>query len=251
MTGPAAFWRLHSFETLGSTSDLCRDLARQGEPEGYAVMARRQTAGRGSRGRDWVSAPGNLFLSCLLRPADRPRDAGLWALLAGVAVAECLASADVKLKWPNDILHRGAKLGGILVETELRTNAVLDYLVIGIGLNLGSAPDLADRSVASLDGRISPEQLAPRLLDRINHWRQVRMLEDWRPIREAWLSHALPVGTAMTLRRGELLVGGDFAGLAEDGSLLLQTGGRVHAFSTGEIWLQPRQGPDGQETTQC
>jgi len=214
-------------------------------------MARTQTAGRGSRGRGWVSPPGNLFLSLLLRPTTPPREAGLWALLAGVAVADALAEFTVALKWPNDILRDGAKLGGILVESQLSTGAALDFLVIGIGLNLGSAPDLADRSVASLDGRITPEQLAPRLLDRINHWRQVRMLEDWRPIREAWLSHALPVGTAMTLRRGELLVGGDFAGLAEDGSLLLQTGGRVHAFSTGEIWLQPRQGPDGQETTQC
>lgn len=247
MTPQAAFWRLHSFETLASTSDLCRDLARQGEQEGYAVMARRQTAGRGSRGREWLSAPGNLFLSCLLRPADRARDAGLWALLAGVAVAECLSNADVQLKWPNDILYRGAKLGGILVETEIDARGLMEFLVIGIGLNLGAAPALAERHVASLDGQITPDALAPRLLARLDHWRQIRLLEDWRPIREAWLTHALKLGSAMTLRRGDVLVSGSFAGLAEDGGLLLQTAGRVHAFSTGEIWLQP----GGVEPKQC
>ena len=85
-------WRLQTHEVLASTSDFCRERAAAGEPEGFAALARRQTQGRGSRGREWESPVGNLFLSVLLRPAERARDAGQWSLLAGVALAEALAA---------------------------------------------------------------------------------------------------------------------------------------------------------------
>lgn len=232
-------WRLQHFETLLSTSDLCRTLSEAGEPEGLAILARRQTAGRGSRGRDWISDDGNLSLSLLLRPRDPPRDAGHWALLAGVAVAESLDRAGVALKWPNDVLLHGAKLGGILIDCATDPAGDLAWLVIGIGLNLAAAPILADRTAASLSDGTTPEALATRIMARIDHWRRIRLLEGWHPIRTAWLSHALPVGTAMTLRQGSATVAGAFQGLAEDGGLLLQTGGRVHSFASGEIWLSP------------
>ena len=228
-----AAWRLHVYETLGSTSDLCRSLAATGEPDGLAVMARRQTAGRGSRGRTWLSDAGNLSLSLLLRPGGRARDAGHWALLAGVAVAESLDRSGVALKWPNDILFEGAKCGGVLVETATDAEGRLDWLVIGIGVNLASAPDLDDRKITSLRG-IAADDLAAQIMARVDHW---RCIQDWPSIRAAWLSHALPAGSRMTLRRETGDVCGSFAGLADDGSLLLQTAGRVHAFSSGEIWL--------------
>jgi BirA family transcriptional regulator, biotin operon repressor / biotin---[acetyl-CoA-carboxylase] ligase len=116
------FWRLRVHEVLPSTSDLCRSLAADGEPAGLAVLARRQTRGRGSRGRDWESPPGNLFLSVLLRPAGRARDAAQWSLLAGVALGEAFAAylpdaSMLRLKWPNDVLVGGKKIAGILVDS--------------------------------------------------------------------------------------------------------------------------------------
>lgn len=237
MTDAAAGWRLRVFESVGSTSDLCRSLAIAGEPEGLAMLARRQTAGRGSRGREWLSEPGNLAVSLLLRPSDRARDAGHWALLAGLAVAETLADPHIRLKWPNDVLLRGAKLGGILIDTATNDAAGLDWLVIGIGLNLAAAPEIGDRRTASLDQPRPPEDVARAIMARIDHWRRIRLLEGWAPIRTAWLQHALPLGEPMSLRRATGTVSGQFAGLGEDGSLMLQTAGRVHLFSSGEIWL--------------
>lgn len=232
-----AAWRLHVYESLASTSDLCRTLAAEGEPDGLAVLARRQTAGRGSRGREWSSDPGNFALSVLIRPSDRPRDAGLWALLAGVAVAQSLDRDDVVLKWPNDLLLGGAKCGGILVETAVGASGGLDWLVIGMGVNLTRVPDIEGRRLAAIGARTTPEALAERVLERLAHWRRLRLLDGWAPIRTAWLARAVPLGGLMTWRQGDHEIAGAFAGLGEDGSLLLATGGRVHAFSSGEIWL--------------
>ena len=196
-------------------------------------MARTQTSGRGSRGRGWTSPPGNLYLSLMLRPLTEPRDAGKWALLAGVAAAEALSDFDVMLKWPNDILYDGAKLGGILVETSLDVNGRLDFLVIGIGINLAHAPNLPERRTVSLDGAIEPRPVAQTILNRVAHWQT----QEWKSVRSAWLRHALPIGAAMSLRQGDVYRSGRFAGLNEDGSLLLDEGGSVRVVSSGEIWL--------------
>jgi BirA family biotin operon repressor/biotin-[acetyl-CoA-carboxylase] ligase len=247
VTVQAAFWRLEVHEALGSTSDSCRQRGSAGEGEGLAVMVRVQTAGRGSRGRAWVSPPGNLYLSVLLRPATALREAGLWALLAGVAVAEALDEFGVVLKWPNDVMHRGAKLGGILVESQASSGEALDFMVIGIGLNLAHAPDLPDRRAASLDGAVTPDVAAAHVLARLNHWRAVQATDGWAPVRAAWLARALPLGAEMTLRQGETRHSGRFAGLAEDGSLLLDVDGSAKHFSSGEIWLIP----DAAEAVPC
>ena len=100
-------WRLERYDELGSTSDECVARAKAGAAAGLAVQARRQVSGRGSRGREWTAPEGNLSLSFLLRP-DRPAaEAGLFSLLAGIAVVEALAPWSQTLpmlKWPNDVL---------------------------------------------------------------------------------------------------------------------------------------------------
>jgi BirA family biotin operon repressor/biotin-[acetyl-CoA-carboxylase] ligase len=242
---PPGDWRLKIFETLPSTSDLCRTLAEADEPEGLAVLSRRQSQGRGSRGRQWQSPAGNLSLSVLLRPREVARDAGQWALLTGVALAEALsahlpAPASLTLKWPNDVLLGGRKLAGILIDSATDAQGGLRYIVIGIGANLAVAPDLGDRAtacLAELGPPPSAETFAAALLDRIGAWRRVRLLEGFAPIRAAWHARAQAVGSQMSINSGGQVLGGAYAGLGEDGSLLLQAGGRVRSFSTGEVLL--------------
>jgi BirA family transcriptional regulator, biotin operon repressor / biotin---[acetyl-CoA-carboxylase] ligase len=244
----AGAWRLKIFETLGSTSDCCRDLAAAGEPEGLAVLARWQDEGRGRRGRTWTSARGNLFLSLLLRPRGPHLEVGLWPLLAAIAVVDAIAPlmpdpTELSLKWPNDVLLHGRKLAGILLDSAANSTGGLDWLVIGFGVNLAVAPAIPERSVAALAEVVPPpppEQLATSLLVRVDHWRAVRQHEGFQPIREAWLERAQPIGTPLTLRVGEHQYNGDFAGLADDGSLLLRAGGRVQSFAAGELVPQEK-----------
>jgi BirA family biotin operon repressor/biotin-[acetyl-CoA-carboxylase] ligase len=243
----AGFWRLRSYPSLDSTSDLCATLAAAGEPEGLAIMALRQTAGRGSRGRNWQSPVGNLYMSALLRPPGMLAEVGRWALLTAVALSDAVSAllpdtGLVALKWPNDVLLDQRKVAGILLDATATQAGAIDWMVIGCGVNLAHAPDVPGRRtacVAEFAAPPTPKAMAAALLERLAHWRSVRALDGFDPVRSAWLARAQPVGTKVQLSYGGRLLGGTFAGLADDGSLLLATGGRVEAFATGEILLQP------------
>ena len=233
-------WRLRRYLSLPSTSDLCIELARAGEPEGLAVLAGRQTAGRGSRGRTWESPPGALCLSVLLRPRDPPSASGHWALLSALALYEALsrfaADGALSLKWPNDVLIHGSKAGGILLDAAVGPE-VFDWLVIGFGANLATAPETAGESAGALGMAVEPGLVAEALLEQIDRWRRVRLVEGWSAVRAAWLARAHPAGTPLRVRSGTLNTAGAFDGLGEDGALLLRAGGRVRAFATGDVLL--------------
>jgi BirA family biotin operon repressor/biotin-[acetyl-CoA-carboxylase] ligase len=240
-------WRLEIHDTLPSTADLCRSRAEAGAADGLAILARRQEHGRGRIGRAWTSPPGNLALSVLLRPSPAQpmpaRDAGLWSLLAAVAVADALtphrpAGTRLALKWPNDVLLDGRKLAGILLDSAATPDAQLSWLSIGIGANLAVAPALPDRPTACLGADApAPEAFAQGLLARITHWRGIFAAEGFPPVRDAWTARAQPPGTAMTLKLPDREWAGAFAGLDADGSLRLSSGGTVLCFAAGEVVL--------------
>jgi BirA family transcriptional regulator, biotin operon repressor / biotin---[acetyl-CoA-carboxylase] ligase len=234
-------WRLEVHAALPSTADLLLQRAEAGEPEGLAILAERQTAGRGRLGRFWASPPGNLHLSVLLRPSGPAREAPQWSLLAAVALAEAAAEivpdpAALRLKWPNDLLRNGAKCAGILAESALAPDGSLGWLALGIGVNLAHAPPLPDRLTVTLGMIEPPESFARRLLARLAHWRAVQRDSGFGPIRAAWLRLGPALGEALALRGGG--VRGNFAGLAEDGSLLLDIEGARRAIAAGEVLTQ-------------
>ena len=251
MTGEAPIppvWRLQVHEAIGSTSDHCAALAASGEPGGLAVLALRQTSGRGSRGRGWQSPIGNLSLSVLLRPSGTLSDAASWPLLAGIAVADAVRpllpdAAALTLKWPNDVLLRGRKLAGILIDTALDPAGGLRWLIIGIGANLAVAPEVPGRVAACLpDEGVSsppPEAFARDLLERLSHWHSVLLRDGFSAICEAWLVRAHPIGTALTVAFADQRIAGEFAGLSPEGHLLLRTSDGVRTFSTGEVLFSP------------
>lgn len=242
MTARPPFWRLQTYEALASTSDLCRELAARGEPEGLAIRAARQTAGRGTHGRTWESPEGNLYLSLLLRPRIRVAEAPQFGLLAAVAMAETLAPAiqpdrraGLRLKWPNDVTLAGAKLAGILVEASADMAGDVEWLVIGMGANLAVAPQVPGRPTACLgEGAPAPDVFAAGLLGRIAAWRDTVMADGFAPLHEAWLALGPRPGDKVAVRRGERSEEGCFAGLSRDGALLLRAEGMIRVFATGE-----------------
>lgn len=229
-------WRLEQYPELGSTSDEIIRRAQAGEPAGLAVLAFRQTAGRGSRGRSWVAPQGNLNLSLLLRPERPARDAGLFSLMAGLAVVEALTALgaqDLSLKWPNDILHHGAKLAGILIDAAPQGEG-LAWLALGIGVNLRSAPQIAGRQTTDLSQQgleITPPQAAWAILARLKVWQEATGSE----ITQAWLAHGHKPGTSLEILYAGQQILGLFAGLSPRGELLLQREDRIETLNTGEI----------------
>lgn len=228
-------WRLQVFEALGSTQALVTRLAEAGEPEGLAVMARRQTAGRGTQGRSWEGPSGNLALSVLLRPKAPARLLPQYALLAAVALHDAAAPhAPVRLKWPNDLLLGGAKCAGILSQGHVAADGGIGHLVLGFGVNLAHAPEVPGRATAAL-GPLDPEGFAGALLACLGRWLLRARLEGFAPVRAAWEAAGPERGAALSVRQAAATLGGRYEGLAEDGGLLLATGGRVHALHAGEV----------------
>ena len=168
---------VHRLATCGSTNDAARELAAAGAPEGTVVVANEQTAGRGTKGRSWHSAPGlGLYVSTLLRPA--PGDLSLLPLAAGVAARDAVESShglSARLRWPNDILFDGRKLGGVLCESSIAGGRP-EFAILGIGLNVNHGPgdfpsDLRASAVSiggALGRRADPGRLFAALLAAVD-----------------------------------------------------------------------------------
>lgn len=132
------------FEELSSTNSKVRELAESGSKEGLVIAAKFQTAGRGKPGNVWVSSPGkNMLFTLLIRPQIQASKTPLLTQIACRSVAAVLQKEygiESKLKRPNDILVKGEKICGILVESSSKSSGTLDYAMIGIGLNVHEAP---------------------------------------------------------------------------------------------------------------
>ena len=158
-------------DAVGSTNDEALALGRTGAPHGSAVAARTQTAGRGRRGHAWESPRGNLYLSVVLRPAVAPSRVPGLSAACGLGATDVLRAA--RLKWPNDLLVRGRKLAGILVEAARSDEGA--FAVCGIGVNVERAPrELGAISLAELGDAPSFSPLAEALRDavvsRVDAW---------------------------------------------------------------------------------
>ncbi|MBI2880792.1 MAG: biotin--[acetyl-CoA-carboxylase] ligase [Candidatus Tectomicrobia bacterium] len=232
---------------LDSTNEEAFRLAeRELAPEGTAVAADAQTKGRGRLGRAWFSPPGaGLYLSVLLRPPESASSPALLTLVAGVAVAEALereAGRGPRLKWPNDLLYGGLKVGGILTEARAgRGRAVT--AVVGIGVNVLQRPEdfppeirLTATSVAAATGR-RPERaaLAAGILDALDAGYRDWLRHGFGRAAEAWRRKTSTLGKRVRFVQGGLPVEGWARDLAEDGSLVVETPSGVTRIRSGEV----------------
>lgn len=242
----AVAWRLEVYDELASTSDCCIARAGEGAEAGLAIMARRQTRGRGSRGRDWQDPGGNLAFSVLLRPADTAGAVGLWPFVAGLAFHGAILPwirdpTQLRLKWPNDLLLAGRKTAGILIERG--ADALGRWLVIGFGANLRAVPSIAGRDlacVAEYGTAPDPESVARAICAELDRWQAVWRLHGFNSLRAAWLERAHPPGTRLVVRGESGQVEGSFVGLDEQGMLLLRCSDGLKRISAGEILLLDR-----------
>lgn len=221
--------KLFAFAELDSTSTKAQALLDSGAATApFAVRADRQTAGRGRRGTHWDSAAGNLYLTVVLAPTDFAEQA-LAPLKAAALVVAYVAQAtglQLTLKWPNDLLFAGKKVGGLLLETSLRGTAQ-GAVLVGIGLNLASAPELTGDARAVSLRAISGDRLAAEALDpqKMGEGLAQHLIENWPRLPRAEIGKAFE---ASAIARGSLWQAYDDAtqfrrddGLDEDGALRL------------------------------
>jgi BirA family transcriptional regulator, biotin operon repressor / biotin---[acetyl-CoA-carboxylase] ligase len=218
---------LHELDECDSTNDEASARAAAGAPHGTVVTAAAQRRGRGRLGRAWYSPPGeNLYLSCVLRPELPASALPPVTLAAGVAVADAVAAFGVRpaVKWPNDVVVAGRKLAGVLTEMTTRGDR-LDFLVLGIGVNLGSRsfpPELAGvaTSVALESGReVTPDRFRAELLPGLETWLDRFFRGGVAAVGPAWTERSGMAGARVRVMAGGLPVEGTASGIAEDGSL--------------------------------
>lgn len=229
-------------DTGSTNADLIARLAGGDRvPEGEWLVADRQTAGRGRQGRTWFDGHGNFMGSTVVHMAAGDPPSHTLALVTGLAVYEtvqtyCPNPSALMLKWPNDLLLGGAKLCGILLER------AGDSVVIGIGVNLAAAPDLADRKTVALsmlgpapDRDSFATALAGSLDRELDRWRTFGLA----PMIRRWLAVGTPVDTPLSVHEPDgNMVQGRFAGLDEEGTLRLRLeDGAVRAIHAGDVML--------------
>ncbi|AEB10675.1 biotin--[acetyl-CoA-carboxylase] ligase [Desulfobacca acetoxidans] len=243
------------FMNLPSTNDMAKDLARQGNPEGSIIVAESQSAGRGRMGRIWESPPGGgIYLSLILRPPLPPAELPRLTLTAAVAVIQAIrevAGLAADIKWPNDILLQGKKLGGILTEMETESDQ-MSHVILGLGLNVNTTvfPEPVRRlatSLASAGKRYSRLAILRSLLAALDSLYGRFLQEEFPAILDLWRQSAVTLGQQVTVRQGKEIISGLALDVDSDGALLLQQpDGRIEKVISGEIANGPPN-PRGRE----
>lgn len=255
--------RLTVVDITGSTNDDLLEAGKLGAPHGTGLAARAQTAGRGRRGHKWDSTVGNLLLSIVVRPnVNAAKYSGL-AAVCGLAVLETLEkqglATEIGLKWPNDLVARGRKLGGILVEA-VRDNEGKPFAVCGIGVNVNYTPQevpdggleaigLSDlhESVPSVDTLL--DETYRTVIDSVDAWAErLNALEEdagpLAPVHDDYIAHLNWIGERVIARSpaGDELARGIFKTVDDFGRASIETEDGLRSFHFEETSLRPLNG---------
>jgi len=244
-------YHLLSYDVLDSTNEEAKRLAGGGASHGAVIWAKRQTAGRGRMGREWVSAEGNLFVSVLLSPDKELSLCSQLSFIAALAVAETVEAIvarpeDIACKWPNDVLCGGRKIGGILLESFTTTEtsgAERQWVVVGVGINVDSHPEhvmfpatcLRDAGVELISAKIVLSRFIYNFIHRYDQWAE----KGFAMIEEDWSRRAYHLGKPVEVVVGDMQHEGTFEGIDSGGRMLLRDGkGAITGITAGDVFFK-------------
>lgn len=247
-------------DVTGSTNDDLLEAGKQGAPHGTGLAARAQTAGRGRRGHKWDSTAGNLLLSIVLRPCVNPAKYSGLAAVSGLAVLKALEAQglanEIGLKWPNDLVARGRKLGGILVEAA-RDNEGKPFAVCGIGVNVNYVPSevpdgglpaigLSDFNESVPTVNMLLDEVYHAVIDAVDAWAERLNAKEedagpLAPVRDEYIAHLNWIEEHVIARSpaGDELARGIFKTVDGFGRACIETEGGLRSFHFEEASLRP------------
>jgi BirA family transcriptional regulator, biotin operon repressor / biotin---[acetyl-CoA-carboxylase] ligase len=249
ITGLAG-WRHRQLDETGSTNSDCISAARLGDGGNLWITARSQNSGRGRLGRTWISEPGNLYASVLLLDIAPPARIGTLPFVIALALHATLCEMSkfspdrIKIKWPNDILIDGAKISGLLIESEVLPDG---SLAVACGFNIAhhpAAPLYATTDLRSLGLDTSPDALFVKLATNL-----AAMLDIWNAgkgfakIREEWLRHAKGLGQPIAINLPLERLEGTFIDIDAQGCLVFMSHkGEERIISAGDVFFPAIKG---------
>lgn len=239
---PPKGWRLVYLDETDSTNEEVRRRRDTNPGDGLVVIAKRQNDGRGRRGRSWESPEGNLFLSVRLKGSVRGMaDTALLSFVAAVALSDTFAGLapdlDIALKWPNDVLVSGAKVSGVLLETDD------PWVILGIGVNVLHCPksvgvgypvtSLSEQGIVASRSDVA-SFLCHALYNRVQEWRE----KGFEAIRRVWKARACGLAAPVVARfQNGRSLSGIFYDLDTDGALVLQNETGEHRVLAADIFF--------------
>jgi BirA family biotin operon repressor/biotin-[acetyl-CoA-carboxylase] ligase len=235
--------QLYHYNRLATTMKTARELAKKGTAEGTAIIADTQTAGRGRLGRTWLSPEGSLAMSLILKPSlDNLPQLVMIASLAVVRTIKRVAGLEARIKWPNDILIKGKKVCGILIENEVKGDKV-NFAIIGIGINanfdLSAFPEISDIATSlshELGAEISKAELIISLLSELE---QLYLeAQDGAPIYREWQENMEMLGRWIKVKTGEAVEQGKAETVTQNGNLILRRAdGSLTEIVAGDVTI--------------
>jgi BirA family biotin operon repressor/biotin-[acetyl-CoA-carboxylase] ligase len=235
--------KIYYFDTVASTMNIAMDLGLKGAPEGTIVLAESQIRGRGRLGRAWFSPKHKgIYLSLILRPKILPTQASCLTLLAAVSICEAIkeiTGLDTQIKWPNDILIRHKKLGGILTELNAEMDKI-NFVIIGIGLNINNDKKALIAGATSLKEQkkenINRIGLLQEILRRIESNYLHFQKKGAEPIIEKWRHHSVTLGKRVKVYYLKEHIEGEAVDIDIDGGLLVRKdSGVLEKIMAGDV----------------
>lgn len=234
-------WNLIELAEVGSTNDEIKKYCQQPKQK-TVIRANSQTAGRGRRGRSWITKDGNLFFSLALEfpLKNLGHLVSVSALSLALSIQKLNPAADVKLKWPNDVLLNDAKVSGILLE-----KGEGEYIIIGIGVNIVDSPK--DSELIYKSTSLAEEGISSTREDFLQIYMQIfekNLLElkeyGFALLREKWLKLAKNIGKNIIIKQNEKEEKGVFVGIDENANLLLQNPEKIKKILVGDVFYDEK-----------
>jgi BirA family transcriptional regulator, biotin operon repressor / biotin---[acetyl-CoA-carboxylase] ligase len=247
MTHTVDNYHLLTYDSIDSTNEEAKRLALSGGQHGAVCWAKKQTHGKGRMGREWVSEEGNLYCSFLLKPKHKIADFAQMSFVAALAVAEALnpvfeGKAEVQLKWPNDILLNGKKLGGILLET-VKPESKSPWIIVGIGINIEHFPQdtalpatsLIDAGVEVISAKIILSRIVNCFFPLMDKWED----KGFASIKAGWENLAAYKDEKVTFVQHNTSYEGIFKGINDDGQcVIMLENGDTACYHAGDMSLR-------------
>ncbi len=241
-------YHLLSFDTLDSTNEEAKRLARAGGSHGAVIWAKKQSEGKGRLGRTWLSSEGNLFVSVLLQPQKPLIELSQLSFVTAIAALEAIAplledKSALQTKWPNDILLYERKLGGVLLESFRSDGSDEPWVVVGLGINVDSYPPrtefpatcLKDAGVELVSAKIILSRFIHHFIERYDEWNN----KGFAPIRKDWLANAWNLKQRIVARLESGEMEGIFEGIDTNGSLTLKLDdGKKQIIHAADVYAQ-------------
>jgi BirA family biotin operon repressor/biotin-[acetyl-CoA-carboxylase] ligase len=238
------------FQSVASTNDKALQIIQaQHNPEGMVIFADSQERGRGRFNRSWVSPPGvNLYFTVVLKPPLHSKDAALLTLMAAVAAVSAIREYTglyAGIKWPNDILIRDKKAGGILAEIKANAKGII-FAAVGIGLNVNLSMDLLPEEIRTRATSLMKEKGEPvdrikllsHILSRIERWYKVLLNDGKKILIDECVRLSSTVGNRVDIIAPDGVKSGIAEGLNEDGALVLKSAsGSVEMIYAGDVTI--------------